>query len=335
MSCADKEILTNSRTKAARACQRLHHIEYVLGFRPVVEAEVLRFGTLMHRALEAWWLADEGRRLIDALAALADGETDPFDLARAQVLITAYDTRWGPEMGNYLVLSVEAKFLRDLRNPATGRPSQTFALSGRIDVIVKDLRDGRVLVVEHKTSAEDISPGSEYWRKLRIDSQVSTYFDGAASLGHEVAGCLYDVIGKPALRPLKATPEESRKYTKQGALYANQRATDETPDEYRQRLAEAVQEDLGRYLQRGEVSRLESEMDEARYDIWQTAQQIIEAKRNNRAPRNPDACSRWGRTCPYFDVCTGAASLEDPALFKKKPSLHPELSGETAPREGA
>ena len=36
-------------------------------------------------------------------------------------------------------------------------------------------------------------------------------FDGAAALGHDVAGCLYDVICKPGLRPLKATPVEARK----------------------------------------------------------------------------------------------------------------------------
>jgi hypothetical protein len=47
-----------------------------------------------------------------------------------------------------------------------------------------------------------------------MDGQVSTYFDGAASLGLDVAGCIYDVIGKPGIRPLQATPVEARKYTK-------------------------------------------------------------------------------------------------------------------------
>ena len=39
-----------------------------------------------------------------------------------------------------------------------------------------------------------------------------------------------------------------------------------------------------------------------------------------------DACVRFGRTCAYFPVCSGEASLDDPALYQKSP-LHPELGG--------
>jgi hypothetical protein len=66
------------------------------------------------------------------------------------------------------------------------------------------------LVVEHKTTSSDIGPGSAYWAKLTLDTQVSAYL-GA----HEgVEGMLYDVIRKPGIRPYKATPPADRKYTK-------------------------------------------------------------------------------------------------------------------------
>ncbi|HEX5659817.1 MAG TPA: hypothetical protein VFX59_21630, partial [Polyangiales bacterium] len=55
---------------------------------------------------------------------------------------------------------------------------------------------------------------------------------------------------------------------------------------------------------------------------------IREAELANAHPRNPDSCQRFGRTCGYFDVCTGVASLDDPSRFTRVDNVHPEL-GET------
>jgi hypothetical protein len=328
------KLMTSSRAKDYRACPRLHQIQYELGFRPLSEADVLRFGTLFHKGLEAWWRAwlaglPQEQWLTLALAAMA-GESDPFDRVRAEELMRGYHFRWKDE--RYEVVAVEQEFETELRNPATGVASRTWRLAGKIDVTVREADSGRALTVEHKTSSEDISPGSEYWRRLRMDGQVSTYYAGAQSLGLDVEGCLYDVVGKPKLRPYKATPEASRKYKADGTLYANQRADDETSEEFRERLRADIAENPAAYFQRGEVVRLESEMEEAMFDLWQLGQQIREAELAKRAPRNPDSCVRYGRTCPYFDVCSGAASLEDPALFVKK-EIHPELSTAARPKE--
>lgn len=323
-----RALLTASRLRAARACQRLHHIEYSLRYRPAVDADALRFGTLLHKALEAWWLASNNR-LDAALVAIAANEADPFDRVRAEELMRGYDIRWGSEP--YQTVLVEAQFEMDLVNPSTGRPSQTWKLGGKVDGVVID-GQGRKLLIEHKTASGDISPGSEYWRRLRMDLQVSVYFAGARALGHDVEACVYDVIGKPGQKPLKATLPESRKFKKDGTLYAGQRETDETPEEFRLRYREAIAENPNAYYQRGEVVRLDSEMADAMFDIWQTARQVREAELAGRAPRNPDACVRFGRTCPYFDVCSGEASLDDTARFRKS-QKHPELSPEVLPKE--
>lgn len=333
-------LLTNSRLKASRACQRLHEYEYVLWWRLAVEPETLRFGSLFHDGQEAWWgwtpEAPVGR-LAAAFEAVS-GEADPFDRVRAEELLRGYDARWGAEP--YEVLAVEREFRAPLRNPETGAVSRTWTLGGKLDVVVRDLRTGRVLLVEHKTSSEDITPGSEYWRRLRMDGQVSVYYVGAAALGFDVEGCLYDVIGKPTIRPLKATPVEERKYTKPtkaepvSRLYANQREADETPEEFRARLVGDIAANPAAYFQRGEVVRLESEMTDALHDVWQLGRQIRESELAHRAPRNPDACVRFGRTCPFFGVCTGEESLEDNPRFTRS-TPHPELSGEdvASPKE--
>ena len=322
-------LLTNSRAKLARLCPRKEQLQYQLGYRPTEVAEELDFGTLIHAALEAWWChalpgIDPELRLVAAAAALDAGTTDPYVKARALVMVQGYHARW---VGEALeAVAVEAPFRCALINPDTGAESRVWELAGKLDVVARDA-GGELWLVEHKTSSEDLSPGGTYHRRLRMDSQVSIYFDGAASLGHVVRGCVYDVLSKPTQRPLKATPPEKRKLTKEGKLYAGQREADETPDEYQARLAEAVLADPSAFYARIEVPRLEAELLEAQRDLWQLAQRLREDVRLKRAPRNPDACTAYGRVCPFFDVCTGMASLADPARFTRLTDVHPELAG--------
>lgn len=325
------QTLTASRLKCYRRCPREHVFAYELGYRPLVEADAVRFGTLVHRALEAWWKAP-GVRLDAALTTLAafgavEG-MDPFDLAKARALLRGYDARWSDEPLE--VVAVEVEFTAPLVNPVTGAASRTWVLSGKIDAIVRDLRDGRVRIVEHKTSSEDISSGSDYWKRLRLDAQVGAYFVGPKVLGFDVGGCIYDVIGKPGLRPLKATPPESRKYTKDGRLYAQQRERDETPEEYEARTAADIAGAPDRYFARGEVVRLEQDLRDYAADAWALGRQIREAELADRWPRNPEACVRWGRTCEFFPVCSSEASLDDPSRYRRIEHVHAELSAPTA-----
>lgn len=325
-------LLTSSRLKTARKCKREHRIKYELGYRPVVDADELFFGILVHLALEAWWVAQKNGQgaiaLELALSRLRAAICDLFDRARAEAMMCGYDTRWADETARYEVLGVELKFRTVVINPETNAESRTWELGGKLDVVLRERTTGRVVFMEHKTSSEDVSPGTPYWRKLRMDGQVSIYFDGAASLGFgEVDHCLYDVLGKPQHRPLRATPEEKRKYRKDdGQLYAGQRETDETPEEYRQRCVEAISADPDKYFSRGEVVRIEGELADSRADIWALGKELREAELAGRAPRNPDACQRNGSMCSFFDVCTGAASLDDPYRFVHDTEVHPELA---------
>lgn len=318
------KLLTNSRVKTGRACAKLQFYEYDLGYRAVEDADALRFGTLVHKGLEAWWRAPEDARLGAAFDAIRSAKADPFEYAKARVLLVGYDTRWTAEP--FDVLGVEVPFETALRHPETGAPSEEWRLAGKIDAIVRDRRDGLLRLVEHKTSGTDITPGAPYFSQLRLDSQISMYFLGAASLGYEVAACVYDVLGKPQIKPLKATPPESRKYTKAGVLYAAQRESDETPDDYEGRLFEAISAEPDRYYARVEVVRLEDEIREHGYELWQQAALITETQRSGVAPKNADACFRFGRQCSFFPVCCGHARLDDPTKFKRLANVHRELA---------
>jgi hypothetical protein len=252
------ERLSVTRLKAVRRCDRLHHIVYDEGYKSLVVAEELAFGDLMHEGQEAWWtvlklapgeaspVALEAALLTIATVPCPDPmcescppdeacptcagrksvarPADPFMLAAARATMVAYDQRWLVETAQrFRVLAVERRFEIPLVNPSTGAESRTFRVHGKIDV--DTLRDGLPTLVEHKTSKEDIAPGSRFVRRLRMDSQTAIYLDGANTSPPVVeipAGggapsydtVVYDVIGKPGLRPLKATPEEDRKYTK-------------------------------------------------------------------------------------------------------------------------
>ena len=324
----NSDLITVSRMRDFNACRRRHHIKYELGYRTTITAPALSFGTLIHAGLEAWWKS--GGKLPDALAAMqakaAEGEDiDAVMMAKASILLTGYDARWLASMADFEVIGVEKEFRAPLRNPATGYPCRDLEVAGKLDVLVRKCADSRVWFVEHKTSAEDLAAGSTYWQRLRMDPQVSVYYDGTKALGYDIAGCIYDVLAKPRERLKLATPEAVRKYKKDGTLYANQRDRDETVEEFSARISEMMAESPDSYFGRAEVIRTDDELVESAKDTHATALMIRECERLGRAPRNPDACYLPGRTCPFVDVCCGMAALDDETRFRKLESVHPEL----------
>jgi hypothetical protein len=325
------DLITVSRMRDFNACRRRHHIKFELGYRSALVAPALQFGTLIHCGLEAWWKEKiPTERLPAALAAVVlksqEGEeVDAVTMAKVEVLLTGYDARWLRSSLEFEVVAAEAEFRAALLNPATGRPCRDLEIAGKLDVIVRKVSDGSVWFIEHKTSSEDLEAGGVYWQRLRMDPQVSVYYEGAKALGHDVAGCIYDVLAKFRERLKLATPMESRKHKKDGKLYANQRDTDETIEEFKARLATSMAENPDAYFGRAEVIRTDAELIESAKDTHATALMIRDCARLDRSPRNPDACFLPGRACPFFDACSGVAALDDETRFVKVERLHPEL----------
>jgi hypothetical protein len=194
----------------------------------------------------------------------------------------------------------------------------------------------RTLLVERKTAGEDITPGAPFWMRLLMDVQSSIYLQGASALGIEAEGILYDVLYKPKLKPLLATPLEARKYRKKdGSLYENQRDRDETPEEYGKRVLDSIVAAPEAHYQRRIIVRLERERLEAQADTWQTATAIRDARRLRLWPRNPDSCFQWSRKCDYFDACAGISTVDDPLLFERIERRHEELDSDSPQDEQA
>lgn len=338
------EIVTKSRIAAFSSCQRLHDLTYNKGYRSILPRDEAEWGSAVHAALDAWWgtyqaaalpeTADapplSGLALASALEALrsyAAQHRDAIDdsaLAKAEIMVIAYDARWAPTMNEWDVLGVELEFVAMV----PGR--RKLRVAGKLDKLVRRRATGEVFFVEHKTSGADLSAGSTYWAKLKMDPQVSIYFGGCRSLGYEPVGCMYDVVVRPGQKLLRATPEEQRKYTKDGRLYAKQRENDETVEEFRERVGALIAEGPDAYFARAEIVRLESELEESAKDVEEIAVQIRTSSTATHTPRNPGACFMYGRACEFVDACSGVASLDDDTKFRRTENVHEELTLKSA-----
>ncbi len=313
-------VITTSQVKCFQRCQRLHWYKYILGYRAVERAHPLDFGTLVHVGLENWWLtAGDLAKALEAMTAKHAGTAalNEYDLIRAGVMLEGYHARWIDEP--ITVLSVEHEFRVPIR---LNGAEHHVELVGKFDALC--VIDGRVFVPEHKSKSDKVDTVS-YFEALRSDMQVSNYLIASEELGYAAGGALYDVLVKPG-EPRMATPPESRKYTKEGKLYARQRDQDEAPEEYRARLLEEIAEHPEDFYQRATVVRFESEIEDARADLWHVADAIWASYSRSFHPRSPGACRDYARACEFWGPCWEGELPEESERFRKLDSPHEELS---------
>lgn len=315
-------LLRTSPVKTWMTCPQKFRIEYVLGYEPTDEAKALRLGTIWHRAMEEYLRAigrgDEypGPAIADGTGVLFDAlmkkELDEWEFAACRPLFVGYVTRWFDEdRATMKVESIEQEVEQELVHPETLQGHNDWIWGGRYDGIV--IVNGRRMLIEHKTSGVDITPGSNFWRAKRIDAQASNYIDASGALG-----AYYDVALKPGLRPYQATPVGDRTFKKDGTLHAKQRLTDETPLEYEQRVAEAIATNPEKFYQRAEIVRTREQLAEAALDRWHNAEAISDALRLDRFPRNTSACFTPGMACPFASVCLDEETLDSPRFQRKE-----------------
>lgn len=308
--------LTNSMRNKFASCHRAFKFCYEDLKRPIKTSDALNFGTAMHQLLECYWLNAEAE---------FPNVDDEYTAMTLKALFEGYRNRWEEyDRNTYEAICTERAFKAPLMNPETGGISKTFHLAGKIDALAKEKTTGKVVIVEHKTTGQDIGPGSDYWRKLPIDGQVSGYYVGAEAIDYPASKCLYDVIRKPTIKPYKATPEDKRKYNKDGSLSKACREYDETPDEWYERLTADIASRTDYYYARIEISRSDNDLMEYLFDMWAVSREISDAQRMNRWSRNPQACSVFG-TCEYFGVCTGEQDIDDVTLFRTAERANEEL----------
>ncbi len=272
---------------------------------------------------------------IDAINAALAGVTDPGQLligAKCRGLMAGYDARWCAE--EMQVEDVEYLLESDLWNPETGRKSRSFRVSGKVDARV--VLEGRLLIMDHKTTSDDIStPDAPYWKQLVVEGQVSHYMLLEWLNGRKVDGAIWDVIHKLAIAPKNVIKAEVPRVLNSGEYFGRKmspaaldqlRETGrEDLEMYEARLAyDCAVERPQRYFQRRSVLRIDAEIHEYATELWEHGQEILHVQNTQRNVRNSGACMLYNTPCQFLGVCSGHDSLESDK-WQRKACVHSEL----------
>jgi hypothetical protein len=331
-----------SEARALQRCPREWSFAYQQRRVPIVRPESLTRGSSVHRWLNAWWKLG-GRDELGFQSIPSELPSDP--IARACCL--GYAARY--ELPHLQDVEVELPFTATIGG---------VKCAGTVDALGwKSIPEdnamrhaSEMVIVEHKTTSSDISPGSLYWRQVsQTDLQVSLY--AAAFPG---ATILYDVVRKPdfersqvplcddqgspivldgaGLRVRKTTGDKGWRRTGDKERGYILQTRPETDDELVARCLEAMSNEPDKYFQRQVIVRLEHEhalfeadvssIDKLRWQFSLVDHSAI------RPPRNPASCHAFNRPCGYFEVCWGSESIDNDGVFEHN-AHGEEVDGET------
>ncbi len=269
---------------------------------------------MIHTAIELWYQSQNAEsRLNDVFAYINDAfENRVVDLHQmtqwhlATAMIRGYADRYAME--EFEVVEVEKEFVGEIRNPDTGRQSQTFRIAGKVDGIVR-CHDGLYLL-EHKTAS---SIDANYLDKLWTDTQIALYCYYLRELGYPIVGVIYNVLLKSRLKQGKGETQDEYEARKAELAAKNKsgkstakRQMPETDDEFQQRLTEwySRPEAFHRefiYLSEDRLAMLQDE-------VWEITQQYLDARRRGKWLLNTSNCFSYQRPCEYLAYCQSGFS---------------------------
>lgn len=186
--------ISNSEVSSWLTCTRKYYYEYVLNLEPRKFSDAISKGILIHAMLEQYYVnKSEGLSESECRAAAmepimeaaAKEGSDMMELAGVRDLVMGYFDFYDDD--KYEVLSVESKYKLEL--------SDAFALVGTLDLILRDLEDGRIVGVDHKSSYNFWTP-----EHAQTAAQFSKYIAIMRGLGMDVKSFMVNQI---RTRPVK------------------------------------------------------------------------------------------------------------------------------------
>ena len=350
----DPVLIRLSATSIARfkACPERFYFADVLGLRIAEDPEARRMGTNWHGVLETYRTVLDGHSDDEAFEAAVDHLNEAY----AGVPLSKTDFEWAIEREILLALFIgycwrwqddeiqtvgtEIGFKLPLHHPKTGLPlsKKEVIRLGKIDRVV--VQNGMLLCNEYKTAKSDISPTSDYWRRLKLNTQVSMYDlalhdmieGGELQLGDlPVGGCLYDVVRKPSISPKMLTQADTKEFLATGIYHGEAieitpeadgqpprfdgwetefkpGAKDgtcsmrETPTMFRARLIADIMERPDYYYARREVVRTAKERQAFRSQLYSIYRSMRYQIESGHFYKNEDQCDQYGG-CDYQNPC--------------------------------
>lgn len=321
-------LLRNSERQSYLRCRFRWNIAFNLKRTPKQPAPALRFGDLVHRSLEAYYIPGRKRGPHPAKTftklykeqlkaghrfTVKDEDEERTSVAElGPIMLEGYVDEYGPEK-NIEIIRPEMPFEFDLHHPKTGNYVVTAV--GKLDQVYLDHATGRYGIRDYKT-AKSIST-----THLALDEQAGTYWAVAPlflrSIGlleedQTIEHILYDFLrkAKPDARPRNAKGQYLNKPTKKelkefGKDYPG------TPSK----------KQPAKLFHREKVYRDEEDRKQI---LWRIRTQAREMKKVRRGElvvyKNPTRDCSWD--CPFFSICelheTGADWKEELQLSTVK-----------------
>lgn len=335
-------MLRTSERAALKRCPQRWWWAYRMGLRKAGQAaQPLWFGTGIHLALAEWYVPGlvRGREPEETWAEYCKGHfemvrtssryrgdeedewTDALELGTA--MLKGYRENYGTDE-NWEVIAPEQRF--SLLVPSRKNLARAVAhLVGTFDGVYRDLADGKIYLMEHKSAAQIITS------HLPMDPQGTSYIAAATHICRElgligpkerIAGIMYNFLGKK--KPSPRLRDELGQYRNQplkqhfiDAIFAS----GETPmtDKPLEKLTVAKLKDVADHLGLtvyGEVSKVQPEDPFRRELVTRTPREVNNAigqiadevrimnlYRQDKLPllKNPTKDCSWD--CEFFDLC--------------------------------
>ncbi len=266
-------IYSASRLKAFKTCPMKFRLHYVDGLTRDRDTDALRMGGVWHKARE---VLNKGGSQDEAISTISNAYAVTPEWIDAEAWqVEACKLRCGIALISELVPSRKVVASEQVVQGVVGGVD----FMGIIDCIVE--MDGKLYIEEYKTTSSDVSPGSEYWDILTMDTQCVGYVTLLKAMGYDIHGIIYDVWRKPALR-LKKT---------------------ETVDEYNERIYAAMWEENEKYYARKPITILRSDEERFADTLGKIDLLRMSMDCNNLWYHNEMACKTFGR-CEYLPICS-------------------------------
>ncbi len=327
-----RSVLTYSALNTFRNCPRKYRLRYVDALRRPQAPEALAFGSVIHNALERWYTTSDGPTRLHAVLDYIDeqyperahdpGVRHTWHLARA--MFEGYAARHPDDP--FEIVEIEKEFTAEIRNPDTGRASQTFVIAGKADGIVR--LDGDLYLLEHKTAS---TITSDYLDRLWTDTQIALYSHYLRELGYPIVGVIYNVLLKTRLKQREGETQAEYEQRRAGLAAKNKsgrstakRQVPESDTEFRARLADWYFRPEAFHRERIYLS--EDRMALLTEEVWEITQQYLDAKRRGKWLLNTSNCFSFQRPCEYLPYCqSGFSPNVRDNLFEVVPP-HEELT---------
>lgn len=270
-----KDIWTVSRLKTWQVCPMKETLRYRENLAPISGRTALAFGSAIHKGLETHDIAS-ALALLDRDYPRNQEEADALQVASAtvQALLTNYFKVYEPFEDH----EPEKPFEIAMMTPRD-RKSTKYRIAGKIDDLVK--LDGRYWIVEYKTASR---LDASYFDRLYVDSQITMYMYAMLRMGYDVAGVIYRVLRKPALR----------------------RGKNETIDAFTERLMADIEERPDFYFMERQLYRNRDDLETFEKMLYKEAKLADELYKTGCNFQHSMACSMYG-ACEYLPLCMGEA----------------------------